>query len=235
MGHRSTLVEERRIVFGGGHAPLGWGVGFVRAPYERVVEAALAWRREHLPGVEVVELRHPFPDALLALAPIETPSTREILARTANDEWTANLYNSHLGGDSCSWYMAQVLACEAVVASHIPVGQYPFPATSFTMTAPRAPGPLHQLRSVAAGKYDTGRWEFHESGEPQPFEERERYAARLIRDRFDRQMLLRYLSALGIRADDPSFWKGGVLLQHLVKFSPRTTTLEDIRSEYGIE
>jgi hypothetical protein len=235
MAYRPAHSVERRVVFGGGHPPLAWGVGFVRAPYERVLQATLDWRKEHLPGVDVSELAQPFPDALLALAPIQTPPTREILARTSSDEWTANLYNSHLGGDSCSWYMAQVLACEAVVASHIPVGQYPFPVTSFTVTAPRARPPLHQLRSVAAGKYDTGRWEFHESGEPQPFEERDRYSARLIRDRLDRDMLLRYLGALGIRADDPDFWMGGVLLQHRVTFSPRTSTLEELRRQFGIE
>ena len=63
----------------------------------------------------------------------------------------------------------------------------------------------------------------------------ERYRERLIRDRFDREMLLRYLSALGIRADAPDFWKHGVLLQHQVKFSPRTSTLDEVRRQYGIE
>jgi hypothetical protein len=102
-----TNLEEPRVVFGGGHPPLGWGVGFVRAPFERVVAATLAWRREHLPGVEVAESHPPFPDALLALAPLETPPTREILGRTSTDEWTASVGNSHLGGDSCSAYIAR--------------------------------------------------------------------------------------------------------------------------------
>jgi hypothetical protein len=223
------------VIFGAGHAPIGWTVGFLRAPFDRVLAANLAWRREHLPGIEETALAVPFPDALLALAPIQTPPTREILARTAGNEWTANLVNSHLGGDSCSSYLSGMLACEAIVATNIPVGQYPFPATSFTMTAPRAPGPLHQLRYVGAGKYDSGRWTFRESGEPQPFEERERYTARRIRERFDREMLLRYLGALGIHADDPPLLVGGSRRKHRVRFTPRTSTLDEVRRAYGIE
>jgi hypothetical protein len=36
------------------------------------------------------------------------------------------------------------------------------------------------------------------SGTPQPFENVERYKARLVRDRFDRALLLEYLAALDI-------------------------------------
>jgi hypothetical protein len=107
-----------------------------------------------------------------------------------------------------------VRGCDAIEALHIPAKQYPYPATSFEITSPRAPGPLHSLRSVAAGKYDSGRWQFVATGEVQPFEETERYGAKRIRDRLDREMLVRYLATLGINADDPTFWVGGVLLQH---------------------
>jgi hypothetical protein len=232
--HRLMHGVERRVAFGGGHPPIGWRVGFLRAPFDKVLRVTLEWWRSLLPGVDEVELSAPFPDALLALAPLQTPWTREIIARTSTDEWTAHFTNNHLGGDSVSWcrHLSGVLGCDEVDASHIPVGQYPFPSTMFSMTA--AGGSPRPHRSVAAGKYDSGRWEFLENGEPLPFEERGRYTSRLIRDRFDREMLLRYLGALGVRADDPDFWVGGVLLQHRVKFSPRTSTLEEVRRQYGI-
>jgi len=233
----SSASDSMGVVFGGGHAPIGWTVGFLRAPFATVLEVTLNWRRGLLPGVEVTALSGPFPDGFLALAPIETPPTREIIVRTAGDVWTANLVNNHLGGDSTSWcgHLSGVIGCDAIQASHIPAKQYPYPATSFEIRAPKAPGPLHTLRSVAAGKYDSGGWEFHSTGEIQPFEEADRYGAKSVRDRLDRAMLLRYLAALGINADAPNFWVGGVLLQHRVRFTPRTSALPDVRREYRID
>ncbi len=158
------------------------------------------------------------------------------MARTRRDEWTANLFNNHLGGDSCSWcgHLSGVIGCEAVEATHVPIDQYSYPTTTFTITAPSAAPPLHTLRYVVAGKYDSGRWEFREGGERQPYEQAHRYAARRIRDRFDRVMLLGYLDALGIQPDEPEFWTGGVLLQHQVAYASRTSTLAEVRRDYGI-
>jgi hypothetical protein len=228
------VASERRIVFGGGHAPIGWTVGFLRAPFETVAEATLAWWRKLQRDFEQVEIRAVFPDGVLALSPLQDPPTREILARTSSDEWTANLVNSHLGGDSFSWcgHLSEVIGCEAVLATHIPADQYAYPATAFSMNAPRAAPPLHTLRAVRAGRYSE-RWEFYEEGEVQPFEETERYAARRMRDRFDREMLLRYLASLGIRADEPTFWREGVLLQQRVAYASRTSSLDEVRRSYG--
>jgi hypothetical protein len=231
-----TYPPEARVILGGGHPPIGWTVGFLRAPFATVLRATLDWWRKLHPAVDEIPISGPFPDALLALAPLQTPPTREIIARTAGDEWTANLVNNHLGGDSSSWcgHLSCVLGCDAVEAMHIPIGQYSYPATTLTITSPRARPPLHTLRSVAAGKYDSGRWQFVEVGDVQAFEETERYAAKRIRDRFDRVMLLRYLAEMKITPDDASFWVGGVLLQHRVGFVPRTSALADVRREYGI-
>ena len=230
-------VEIQGGAFGAGHPAIGWRVGFLRAPFDRVLRVTLEWWRSLLPGVDETDLAVPFPDALLSLAPIQTPWTREVIGRTSSDEWTAHFTNNHLGGDSASWcgHLSGVVGCDAVDASHIPVGQYPFPATSFTKTTPHASPALRQHRHVRAGKYDSGRWEFFETGEPLPFEERERYGAKRIRDRFDQEMLLRYHGALRIHADDPAFWVGGSLLQHRVTFKPRTSTLDEVRRVYGIE
>lgn len=63
----------------------------------------------------------------------------------------------------------------------------------------------------------------------------ERHAAPRVRDRFNRDLLVRYLEAMGIRADDPAFWIGATLLQHRVTFVPRSSALADLRREYGID
>jgi hypothetical protein len=48
-------------------------------------------------------------------------------------------------------------------------------------------------------------------GPEQPYEEPERYRRRLIRDRFTREMLLRYLEALGITPEDPDWYTDAAL------------------------
>lgn len=53
---------------------------------------------------------------------------------------------------------------------------------------------------------DDAKWDFHEMGERLWFEEEDRYRRRRIRDRVDREMLLRYLLQLGWDVTAPEFW-----------------------------
>ena len=85
------------------------------------------------------------------------------------------------------------------------------------------------IRNIAADATD-GRWSWHERGTPFPFEETDRYAARLKRERFDGPMLLRYLRALGIPADDDAAYGPGVLFQQEVDYTPRQQTLAELRA-----
>lgn len=66
----------------------------------------------------------------------------------------------------------------------------------------------------------------------QPFEEPERYDARRIREQFPRELLVRYLDALGIRVDEHDFYLDGVLFQETVDYETRELTLEQARLEY---
>jgi hypothetical protein len=47
-------------------------------------------------------------------------------------------------------------------------------------------------------------------------------------------MLLRCLAALGIDADEPSFYGDGVLFERRAWKRPRTMTLAEARREYGV-
>lgn len=81
------------------------------------------------------------------------------------------------------------------------------------------------IRSLSASAPD-GRWEWYESGPPFEFEQRERYAARRKRDRFDRELLLQYLECPGIPALDDMSYRPPSLLQHRRQFDRRTMVLE---------
>jgi hypothetical protein len=76
-----------------------------------------------------------------------------------------------------------------------------------------------------------GRWEWHQSGHAFPFEDTARYAARRIRDRLDRELLIWYLDALGIPADDDAAYGAGVIVQQVVNWPRRTVTVQEARAD----
>jgi hypothetical protein len=171
-------------------------------------------------------------DQLLRLAPLQMPAGRELLVETSGP-WTMQADNSRGGGDSVSWvgYLSEVLNCRGVIASHVPASQYPYPSTQFELLGPTGEPPLRYVRTVTAGIYDEGRWTFETRGEVQPFEDLAAYGASRIRDRFDRNLLMRYLEALGIHADDPAFFRRGVLIEDLAGYKRWTMDLEQVRKE----
>lgn len=88
------------------------------------------------------------------------------------------------------------------------------------------------MRAIDAGIFESGRWEFSTSGKPQPFEEEDAYRRRLVRERFTRDMLLGYLHALAIEADDPAFYGAAVLAEDTGRWKPGwTASLEQARAE----
>jgi hypothetical protein len=233
-GLESPRVATGKIVFGGPLSPVGWSVGFLRAPFAKVRLATLEWYRSLAERygfvMSTVDLALGIFDALARLDPLQTPPQRELIAGS-DGEWTAHFANSHLGGDSVSWvgHLSRVLECDGVLASHIPVGEYQYPSTQLTLE-----GPSRTSRTLAAGKYDSGRWEFLQAGAPLSFEQVERYSSKRIRDRFSREMLLAYLSALGIEPDRESFYRSMTLVQREPLIPPRVSSIADTRREYGI-
>jgi hypothetical protein len=225
------------VVFGGGWWPLGWHVGFVEAPFDSVVERFRAWMKDLHGRHRFDGLEGSIADQLHALAPLEAPWTRELFVRTTGP-WTAHFSNSVLGGDS--WprvsFLAGELGVRWVTASHIPRGQYPYPSTQLWLGGPEG-DQLGFVRTISAGIYDSGRWEFEANGPVQPWEEPEHYQARLKRDRFTRELLLRYLKRLAIDADDPSFYSDGVRVSERALWHwtrpPRTLSLAEARRDYA--
>jgi hypothetical protein len=218
-------------VFGGVAWPVGWAVGFVQRPLDDVLRAMRAWR-DHRPKQRKLD-RVPIVDQLAQLPPLQQPPHRELVVGTRSD-WTAYFDNSILGGDPVSWvgHLSRELNCQGVIAIHIPIGQYPYPATQFELLGPAGEKPLRYIRTVSAGIYDEGRWRFDAWGPEQSFEEPAAYSSRLIRERLTRDMLLRYLAAFRIAADDPSFYGDGVLFERRAWRRPRSMTLEEARREF---
>lgn len=87
------------------------------------------------------------------------------------------------------------------------------------------------VRSISATATD-GRWEWHESGLPFEFEQRDRYAAKRKPDRFDRDPADDYLVALGIPVCDEAAYGRATLLQDRAAFDRRSMTVEEARADF---
>ncbi len=202
--------DDMNAVFGGGLWPLGWSVGYLERPLRETYARYRAWGL----GATFDELgRRPILDALHELLPFEMPYTRRLLVGTLGG-WTAIFDNSRLGGDP--WPPTSYLAgndTRGVIATHIPPAQYPLSATQFQLLGPEGEPPLLYARTIDARVFDSGRWTFRTWGTVQPFEQVEAYKKRRIRDRFNRELLVAYLAALGIDADEPDFYGEAVLVQ----------------------
>lgn len=221
------------ILFGGDCWPIGWQVGFLERPYHdaldgtRSWDTAERWGETELPPLDITQ-------RLLRLAPLQLPPKRQLIV-PAGERWSAHVMNSTFGGDSVSWVgcLSRRFACRGVIATHIPVGQYPFPCTQFDVLGPSGPPPLRYVRTISAGIFDSGRWSSELSGDQLAFEEVDAYQRRRIRDRFTRAMLMRYLEALGIHADDPEIYgRAGTLFESLSEYTPRTIPLPEARTAY---
>jgi hypothetical protein len=209
-GKNPVESPDVNVVFGGGLWPLGWSVGFV----ERSLNETRARYRSWGLAATFTDLGdRPIVDALRRLLPFEMPYTRRLLVSTSG-RWTAIFDNSRGGGDP--WPPTSHLSrddARGVIATHIPRDQSSLPATQFHLLGPDGEPPLMYVRTIDAGIFDRGRWEFETRGAVQPFEHVDGYAARRIRDRFNRRTLLEYLGALGIDADEPTFYREAVLVQ----------------------
>jgi hypothetical protein len=229
-------ANSNHLIFGGPLSPIGWKVGFLERPFEVVTAAMREWfAQRDFRYREREQFGAPIAKQLASLAPLQQPPTRQLVVATSA-KWTAYFDNSLLGGDPVSWvgYLHERLECRGVIAEHVPPEEYEFPSTQFELLGPEGEKPLGYIRTISAGIYDSGRWQFLHSGEEQPFEEPSAYGARRIRDRFTRETLLRYLAALGIGADNPSFYRDGILIEELASFEPRTVSIEDFQADHGI-
>lgn len=221
-----------KLVFGGGLWPLGWEVGFVEAPFAVVMDDLRTWQRGY--GARTRERRLPRENLLAHLAkltPLQVPALRQLVVETSGG-WTAHISNDVFGTSGPEAHLSSRLGCRSVTARHIPADQYPYPSTQLELFGPDGPPPLHYVRTISCGIYDSGRWSFEESGERQPFERTVSYDTKVVRERFTRDLLLRYLEALGIHADDPDFYGRAVLVEERRRVRSRSATIDEARREH---
>ena len=215
-------------MFGGDLCPQGLSVQFLEVPETEVT----AQFHDVFGDVLSVSTGSNFPQALNTLLPFQAPWTRMLTAQVGR--WTALTNNFINGGDNTAPGPAigRDLGVRCVVATHAPRFGPGHAQTQLEVSGPGGEPPLMYIRSISATATD-GRWEWDEWGAPFPWEETERYTARLKRDRFDRPMLLRYLAELGISVDDDAYGVA-TLHQQQVTWSSREVSLDEERLLFGL-
>lgn len=216
---------------GGSLAPIGLSVSFLATPIDAVLDHLVAWRSGLGQQFERSD-QGAFPGCASALDPLEAPWTTELLLDCGT--WTAYLNNDIDGGDptAAAPYLSKALGVRCAVAMHAPRYSPGHASTQLWLLGPEGEPPLMYERTLAADAVD-GRWSWDESGTVQPFEHLSRYTARRVRDRFDRPLLIEYLAALGIRADDAGFYGAGISLHQHVTWPTRRETSQQVRRRFG--
>ncbi len=214
-------------------APLTYQMGFLEHGFEAVSTAYQRWRNAISSGwtqARVTDAR--LPAALTMLEPLTSPQSREILISTSSAKWTAYFCNGLRTADPASpvGYLCSAVPCRGVVIHCVrdrswvkrPDALRTYGATAFTLFADHETEWLNVERRVSAIN-DGGKWVFATRGEPQAFEQPERYKARKIEDRLDWAMLSEYCKSLGIYPFDEEFYGGEALASFLPnQLAPRS-------------
>ena len=220
-------------LLGGLYSPIGWSVGWIEMPLHDVLSALVRWRRDLGADLHVQELGQCWPGCLERLDPLEAPWTTELLVSHMCG-WTCYLNNDLKGGDvfPATGHLARLLKVRAVISTHQPMTAAGHASTQFQLLGPDGEPPLMYQRTIAAHAED-GRWSWDESGQPMAFEEPQRYSARRIRERFDRELLAAYLKSMGIAVDDDTAYAGAAVVHQHVTWPTRIQTLDQARASWG--
>ncbi len=223
-------------LLGGRYAPLTESIGFLEAPFEKVVAADRRWRLAH-GNYNGWRISGPLPALLDSLLPLTAPLLRRLWVQTTG-RWTAYFDNQIIGSDTAGplFYLAQQLRCRGVAVCLRPATGQRGQAVILTIYGPQPTEWLNVVRSISAVQ-DSGRWEWKQSGSVQPFEEPGRYQERRVRDRFTPEMLERYAAGMGIRPFDDAFYSLAAQLIESpdVHQQARTQTLAQTRAWHGLE
>src|SRR5581483_11791669 len=197
----------------GSFAPITLGFGFFEAKLRDISKALLNWRQEHSNEQEIRYLELDLSKGLSLLEPLTSLRRRELLVSTRSN-WTAYFDNSLRGGDPTGTlsHLSLILKCRSLAIDCYPDipdkgdGQRGcWGAVQFQLFSPEKKEFLNYERTVSVVN-DGGKWEFNASGTVQPFENKEAYKSKRIKDRFTPEMLERYCSALGIEAFSKEFY-----------------------------
>ena len=237
-------------LYSGVLAPITHDCGFLEASPPVAANAwttSLAeWLAEQRGGATVEELSGDLREQLLRLPPLSKPDSRYLFVDTKSP-WTAFWTNGFRGADieGPMSQLARRLRCRTVRVTCVSNAKFRYEdgrpgrrygAVIWTVFGPDDLPPMNAIRTVYAAN-DGGRWSFGAHGTPFPFEDTTRYEATRTVDRFTPELLAANLSAMGIDAFNPEFYRDSGYLIHSfadLAAKPLQVTLEHARLEAGL-
>lgn len=214
-------------------APLGAQLDFIALPLADTEAAMVAFRQAIVSkrgtGALRVEAIDDVQVALRQLEPLQVNCTRRLLVDC--DDWTA-LITSQVSPGGRSNFPPPLWSHRVVSAVYLPTHGDRHALTQLLIEGPDGQPPLMGVRTLTA-HCGSGKWTWIAWGTMQPFEQPARYGQRLVRQRLDRDLLLEYLRALGIRADDRSFYGKATLLSEDVPFDTCPISIDAWRAQHG--
>ncbi len=251
------MVKERMdLLLNDRFAPITSSMGFIEGECSIVATKFIEWQEEirksdnYIKKVTAYTITENLEQTIQSLLPLKMiQSTRHLFIPTAG-KWTAILDNRYRGTDPTAIsYLPRLLHSHSVwiVAR---------PHTLQSTGTPRRGRQgalimevygheerewLNLIRRVRL-ENNAGKWEFQQSGEPFSFEETERYQTKRLQDRFDFDILKRYLKALGLSPFEENFYlpsqnRDAVLVGTITRDPTRNkdVTLEEAQRLNGIE
>jgi hypothetical protein len=181
--------------------------GLIKGSCETVSQGFLDWQLtflgDHGMRLTPAAVQGTIGDALHGLLPRTAPIATKYLFWPLNEEWTLYFDNGRLGTDASppcvlasrlhTGGIRISLADHAVDRDSKQVLQYGATIFEYFENAT-------VRRSIVAAN-NGGKWVFGQTGAAFPFEDENSYRARLVRDRFPRTLLLRYLQELNASLD----------------------------------
>jgi hypothetical protein len=196
-------------------APVTSEMGFLEIDAAQAARAFAAWQGRLLEPDGVTVAVRPvtgsLEQVLSSLLPLTDSEIQRHLFIPTRSAWTGYVENSYRGTDASSAMgsMAQTLGCRGLRVVAVPNtyrnGKGRYGAVMLEVYGLHQTAWLNYVRALGASN-DGGRWVFDEFGEPFPFEQREKYQERRVKDRFTFDMLKEYLRHLGLSPFEENFY-----------------------------
>jgi hypothetical protein len=200
-----------RVVFGGPLSPLGWSVGFVEASPPVVLDAMQ--RHRSLGRVDPIEenIRE------LRAQGVHVETHYGPLAPREKQRPTYRI--TELGREPVLDQLGRLDPLQTPPLRELVISVEPGWTAHFTNDhlGSDSDSWAHNLCEALGCRADV-----------------ERYRARRIQDRFNRQVLVEYLAAFGLDPDEPDRYGEGALVETLAKWDARTSSIAATQREYGI-
>jgi hypothetical protein len=207
-------------IFDGRMKPITTKVAYIKGDINQIIEKFLEWQSplaaEHKNSFEKIQVTNTLEKILLELCPLTTAERRKYLFIPTQSQWVAFFDNGHTGTDrTLPEVLSQLLNTDCIYV----VCDIDTEETVIDIFGASNNNETNLVRSIAVIK-ESG-WKFYQYGTPLHFEKQELYQARVIKNRFNRTILIEYLNQIGIDIYNETFYnskKAVLLSKHGPKF-----------------